>query len=393
MDNSGTNTPESSGARKPCVKCRELIPADATICSHCRSSQTPPKKDFYKDVLKWVGGIAAIIGLLLSAGQLFRPAFIRIHSHRDGDRLLTEAKSESNAADYQTALATYDRALQLVPNYAPAIEGRCDTAMAWLRNFHIAGADDKELESRAATQLSALFPILEAALAGQKGSRQADILAHIGWAHWLNFHIALKDVPSSAEENYRRALSIDARNVYANAMLGNWLLQRGNRLAEAKPHFDLAVESGKERPFVSALQLGGMIYSDDIPTRIELTRVATEMRKNGEKISEGNSSRIISTNYSTAVTDDAELAPVLAALPPDEAWATYRWLEDNSDSKDDDPAHSWQRKYIEAKIKEVSGQNAEALTLYRALQKELRGTDSTLQDRVSPAIKSLEHKQ
>jgi tetratricopeptide (TPR) repeat protein len=394
MGDSGTATPETSASRKPCIKCRELIPADATICSHCRSSQTPPKKNVYKDVFKWVGGIAAIIGLLLSAGQLFGPAFTRFHNHREVDKLLSEAKAESDAADYQTALATYDHALQLVPNYAPAIEGRCDTAMTWLRNFHIAGEDDKELASRAATQLSALFPILEAALAGQKGPRQADILAHIGWAHWLSFHIALKDVPSSAKESFDRALSVDAGNVYANAMLGNWLIQRGDRLAEAKPHFDLAVQSGKERTFVRALQLGGMIYSDDIPTRIELARVANQMRKNGEKISEGDSSRIISTNYSIAVTNDAELAPVLAALPPDEAWATYRWLEDNSDSRDDDdPAQSWQRKYIEAKIKEVSGQNTEALTLYRALQKELRGTESLLPPRIATAIKSIEHKQ
>lgn len=395
MDDSGTAAPATSGARKPCIRCRELIPADATICSHCRSSQTLPKKHLYKDVLKWVAGLAAIIGLLLSAGQLFGPAFTRLHSHREVDRLLQEARAESDSGDYQTALATYDHALQLLPNYAPAIDGRCDTAMAWLRNFHIAGADDAELRNRAATQLSAVFPILEAALAGQKGSRQADILAHIGWTHWLNFHIAEKDVPSSAKESLDRALSADPRNVYANAMLGNWLLQRGSRIAEAKQHFDLAIASGRDRPLVRAMQLGGMIYSDDIPTRVELTRVANDMRKNGEKISESYSSRIISTNYSTAVTDDAELAPVLTAVPPEEAWATYQWLEQNgnsSDDSDEDRARSWQDHYIQAKIKEVSGQNAEALTLYRALQTELKRTDSTLTPRVARAIANLEHK-
>lgn len=395
MGDSGIPTPGPSGARKPCVKCRELIPADATICSHCRSSQTPPKKNLYKSVFKWVGGAAAIIGLVLSAGQLFGPAFTRILNHREVNRLLNEAKAESDSGEYQTALATYDRALQLLPNDAPAIEGRCNTAMAWLRNFHIAGADDKELESRAGTQLSALFPILEAALAGQKGSRQADILAHIGWAHWLNFHIAEKDVPSSSEENFRHALSIDSHNVYANAMLGNWLLQEGDRIAEAKQHFDLAVESGRDRPFVRRLQLGGMIYSDNVPTRIELTRVANDMRKNGEKIDDSDRSRIISTNYSIQVVDDAELAPVLAALPPEEAWATYQWLEQNNDSSDDSDenrSRSWQDHYIQAKIQEVSGNNATSLALYRSLQTELRGTDSILPPRVASAIANLQRK-
>jgi tetratricopeptide (TPR) repeat protein len=329
---------------------------------------------------------------VLSGSQLFGPVLTRIHHDREVNRLLNEAKTESDSGDYQTALATYDRALQLLPNYAPAKEGRTDTAMAWLRNFHIAGADDKELESRAGAQLSVLFPILEADLAGQNRSRQADILAHIGWAHWLNFHIALRDVPSSAEENFRRALSIDSRNVYANAMLGNWLLQRGGQLTEAKQHFDLAVQSGRDRPLVRQLQLGAMIYNDDAQTRAELTRVANEMRKNGEKISAFYSSRIISTNYSLVVVDDADLVRVLAALPPDEAWATYLWLVDRSDSSDE-PAQSVEQKFIEAKIKEISGKNAEALTIYRFLQTELRGTDSTLAPRVAAAIKNLTHKQ
>jgi tetratricopeptide (TPR) repeat protein len=388
MDDSSAATPGTSGARKPCVSCRELIPSDATICSHCRSSQAAPKKSVYKDVLKWVGGIAAVIGLVLSGIQLFGPAFNRLHNRREVDRLLNEAKSESDNGDYQTALTTYDHALQLLPDYPPAREGRSDAAMAWLRNFSAAGANDKEVESRARAELSELFPILEADLAAQKGSREADILAHIGWAHWLNFHIALKDVPSSAEESFRRALSVDSRNVYANAMLGNWLLQSGQRLAEAKQHFDLAVESGRDRPFVRRLQLGGMIYIDDIRTRIELTRVANEMRKNGEKISESDRSRIISTNYSPEMIDDVELAKILAALPPDEAWATYLWLDERADSSDEG-GQSLKHKFIQAKIKEISGKKVEALTLYRSLQTELHGTNSTLGPRVAVAIKNL----
>lgn len=267
--------------------------------------------------------------------------------------------------------------------------------MAWLRNFSAAGADDKEVQSRASAQLAELFPILEAEVAGQKGSRQADILAHIGWAHWLNFHIALKDVPSSSEHSFRRALAADSRNVYANAMLGNWLMQNGQRLAEAKQHFDLAVTSGRERPFVRQLQLGGMIYVEDMQTRIELTRVANEMRKNGEQISESDKSRIISTNYAPAMVDDGELGRILATLPPDEAWATYLWLDETSDFSDEEAQSLKQltHKFIEAKIKEVSGKNDEALALYRSLQTELRGKGITWSPRVALAIKNLTPKQ
>src|SRR5260370_31208370 len=119
-------------------------------------------------------------------------------------------------------------------------------------------------------------------------------------------------------------------------MLGNWMIQNGLRMAEAKEHFDVAVASGRERSFVRQLQLGGMIYADNIQTRIELTRVANEMRKNGEKIGESNSSRIISTNYSTVVVDDVDLVRILAALPPDEGWGSYFWVGGTSGSKRED---------------------------------------------------------
>ena len=394
MDESNAATRRSPRARKPCVSCRELIPSDATICSHCRSSQIPQQKSLYKVTLAWVGGIAAVIGLALSGIQLFGPAFTRLRSHREVDRLLNEAKTESENGDYETALTTYNHALQLLPDCAAAKQGRSDAAMAWLRNFSAAGADEKEVENRASSQLAEIFPILEADLAGQQASREADILAHIGWAHWLNFHIALKDVPASSEDNFRRALSVDSPNVYANAMLGNWLLQNGQRLPEAKQHFDLAVESGRDRPFVRALQLGGMIYVEDIQTRIELTRVANEMRKNGEKINESDKSRIISTNYSPDMLDDAELVKILAALPPDEAWATYVWLDETDDSSDEEERSLKQlpHKFIEAKIKELSGKEVEALALYRSLQTQLRGTGSMLGPQVALAIKRLAHK-
>src|SRR5260370_26682176 len=283
MDESAAATPETSGARKPCVSCRELIPSDATICSHCLSSHLPHQKSRSKDFLKWVGGVAALIGLRISGSQLFGTAFNRLRNRSEADRLLSEAQTESGNGDYHTALTPYDHALQLVPNFVAAKQGRCDAAMAWVRNFSAAGANDKEVETRASAQLSELFPILEADLAGQQGSREADILAHIGWAHWLNFHIALKDVPSSSEKSFRRALDVDSRNVYANAMLGNWLLQNGERLEEAKQHFSLALESRQDRPFLLHYQLGGLIYIDDIQARIELTSVPNQIRKNAEK--------------------------------------------------------------------------------------------------------------
>src|SRR5260370_38421636 len=108
MDESAAATQETSGARKPCVSCRELIPSDATICSHCRSSQLPPQKSHFKDLLKWVGGIAAIICLVLSGIQLFGLAFTRLRTRGEQHRLFIEPRSKSDMRTYTPARATHN---------------------------------------------------------------------------------------------------------------------------------------------------------------------------------------------------------------------------------------------------------------------------------------------
>ena len=61
--------------------------------------------------------------------------------------------------------------------------------------------------------------------------RSANILAHVGWAHWLNRHIAEKEFGPAAEQSVSPgALHSQPTNVYANAMFGNWLL---SKMAEA----------------------------------------------------------------------------------------------------------------------------------------------------------------
>jgi len=101
------------------------------------------------------------------------------------------------------------------------------------------------------------------------------------------------------------------------------------------------------------------------------------------------------TNYAPSMVQDTELAKILAAVPPDEAWATYLWLDKTTDSSDEDEQSlkHLNHEFIEAKIKEISGKNGEALALYRALQTELRAKELTWSPRVALAIKNLTHKQ
>jgi hypothetical protein len=188
----------------------------------------------------------------------------------------------------------------------------------------------------------------------------------------------------------REALRQDPTNVFAHAMLGNLMLQNGESEEEALRHLRAAVEQNRERPFVRRLQLGVLIYPREPETRVELIRVANDMRRNGEPLNDGQRRRILSA-YSPTVNSAAELRDTLSAVPPADAWATYLWL-------DDQKADGWelenqriQHDFIHAGVLELEGNRQEALTVFQNLQAELkrRGANGRIADHVAAAIARL----
>ncbi len=70
-------------------------------------------------------------------------------------------------------------------------------------------------------------------------------------------------------------------------MLGQLDAAEPRDFSEAIHHLQVAVSTGKARPFVRALQVGGLIYLDVPGARAEQVRVADEMRKSGEAMEDG----------------------------------------------------------------------------------------------------------
>lgn len=345
---------------KRCIACRQSIPSDATICSYCRTRQTSENRAPYQQTLKWIGAVALVAGLALTISQLIDPLLHHLTAGTETERLIKKARSEKNLRDYPAAIESYEKALRLRPGDRSAMEEETETSMAWVRDFSATGTNEDEIKKTAGGQLAEIFPILDAGLADATGPRKADILAHIAWGHWLNFHIAEAEIGASVEKTLRDALNIDARNVYANAMLANWLLQNREDLAEVKQRFRIAIDTGKQRAFVRDLQIGGMIYDDSPGVRVELIRVANEMRKNGEAIDKENRRRIVSFDYD--LYDEAAMTEALSALPPGESRATFLWLDDKLDSS------NRTRVFILARLAEISGNKPEALSMYRSLR-------------------------
>ena len=87
-------------------------------------------------------------------------------------------------------------------------------------------------------------------------------IERLGWAHFTNEKIAFKEF-GNAEHYFQKGLAINSTNVYANAFLGNCLLQTGGDSAQALRHFQTALATRQERRFVRSLQLGG--FHHDAP--------------------------------------------------------------------------------------------------------------------------------
>jgi hypothetical protein len=363
-----------------------MIPADAIICSHCQTHQIPEppaKPDRVKPVMAWVGYLSALIALCVTLFGGVRWIQNYRQEHSQVSIQIAVAQSQSQRGENEAAFRTYQEILKSTPRNQTAADGQVDAVMLWLEDFHAIGDDAAK---QAATKLDEIFPVLDAALVRATGSRNADIQAHIGWAHWLNQKIAEREFGSAPQQNFQAALATEPTNVYANAMLANILLQTGSDTKTALAHFQIAESTGRVRPLVRAMELGGMIYNDDPGIRAATIRVANSMRKNNEPLDEEQKSRIISFCYNPIVTSRAELWECLSAVPEQEAWATYVWLDDTSSQ---DPWQTPTRDYIFANLLEVSGKKSKALAKFRTLQHEVKGTNTSLETRVAEAIKRL----
>jgi hypothetical protein len=384
-----TTPPEvASEARKPCIACRELIPVSATVCSHCQQSQLPEKPSSFKKITAWVAGVSALIGLFvtLSGGV----QWLKNHwtQHHDISGELAVAESQMQRAEYEAAVATYQDILKKDAHNQQAADEQVTAAMRWAENFSVLVPEGKSATDAAAPKLDTILPILDAGLARAKGQRAADILAHIGWIHWLNWHIAERETGPAAEQSFLRALTIDPSNVYANAMFGNWQLQNNRSFSDAVTHFATAVQGGKERPLVRRMQLGGLIYNAAPHARAELVKVVNDMRKNNETLSDDENGRILSFTY--PLSQPAELMEALSAVPPTESWATYQWLDDAQNTEGSDPGWRQLRSdFIYANILELSGKRPEALSRYKLLLPKLKRSNSTLIGPVQDAIQRL----
>ena len=339
-------------------------------------------------VISWVVGASALIGFFASlAGGI---TWFQNHRKQQAElqAKMALAQVQAKQAEYQAAIQSYADILKVDPFCRPALDQQLNTAMLWVEDFHAPARADQNDAELAAPALDQIMAILDSGLNRSKGSQAADVQAHLGWAHWLNQQIAEREFGPTAEQDLRAALASDPSNVYANGMLGNWMLRNGGSFSEAIQHLNIAVSTGKVRPFVRKLQLGGLIYLDRNGARAEVVKAANDMRKSGESVDELHRTRILSFCFDPMVTDHEELTESLSAVPADEAWKTYLWIDDKpGDAQVQLTAHD----FIKANLLELSGKRQQSLEKYRLLQLELKNRPGTMKSSVDAAIARLSH--
>jgi tetratricopeptide (TPR) repeat protein len=337
-------------------------------------------------VMSWVGRTSALIGLFVSVAGGVTWLVHRHQQTAERQAQMATAEAQAKQGQYQAAVESYGVLLKSGPLDRAVLDAQLNTTMAWVEDFHVPARENQSGADVAAPELDEILTILSAGLTRSKGTQAADVQAHIGWTHWLNQRIADRDYGPAAEQNLRAALATDAENVYANAMLGAWMIQNDGNFSEAIGHLNTAVTTGKARPFVRKLQLGALVDLDKKNGRIELMKAANDIRKSGEPMDEEFRKRILDSCFDPIVTDHGEMAECLTAVKPDEAWQTYLWLEDK-----DGETHgrNLDHDFVEANLLELTGRRQESLEKYRALQQELKGQSGTMKSLVNAAIVRL----
>src|SRR6185503_14474524 len=171
-------------------------------------------------IVKWIGAATALISLLLGARQLITIGTERAQRSRESAEFTALARQQAGRGEFAEAWRSLDRAEERSRTDATEAT-RLDVAFRWLEE----GRPGPDQPFSRITD--AVVPALDRALLDPQHPRRADTLAHLGWATFLKWRETGSGDPASL---YKQALEIDPQNVYANTMLGHWLVWKGEPL-------------------------------------------------------------------------------------------------------------------------------------------------------------------
>ena len=257
-----------------------------------------------------------------------------------------------------------------------------DCAMRWLREIRVQA--EKETFTDIALRV---LPVLAEGAASASGQRGADLQAHMGWADHLRTRDGVGGLDPLA--HYRKALALEADNVYAHTMWGHHTMVERGPIEEARRHFNVALAGGREHAWVRTMQFAALLYYTPGPTTIEAARAADDMRKLGEPIEPRLSEHLWTYVYYDNLLSRERHDSFVAAIHDADGVATFLWLFPEADVRPDRRT-LW--RYLLASLEEAAGNRSSARARFEALRDELKreGSSGRIVDMTLAALKRLQ---
>jgi hypothetical protein len=337
----------------------------------------------FSTVLKWVGSVTAILSLIAGIREITTVAANRVEARRHVSALLASERIQAQGRDYAWAWQSLDQASKIDPDSAAVHDAQENLAMEWLENITVQG------NGKFSDITEKLDPVLtRGAAAAKTGQRQADLLAHLGWSYFLRSREG-ENGPDPAG-TYADATRRDHNNPYAQAMWGHWILWNNGAAEDAARHFSAALESNRERGFVSRLQLSALLNTHNDPSAEETVRVLNAVRKEEGSLPAEMRLQIFSMYYGKLIPPNAETPRFINAVPPGEHVATFLWLFDKLDLGQ---SGSLLRAGDLSVLQEAAGQRDEAKAGYDSIRRQLAGSPGSLLTAAEMGSKRLSHTQ
>jgi Tfp pilus assembly protein PilF len=301
--------------------------------------------------------MTAILSLIVGVQQFVSRTRESVQRTREATTQIEIARGQASRGEFTEAWKSLDRAAALKPDES-VDAARVDIGFLWLEDARPGP------EKPFSVITDAVTPSLDRALLTAKGSRQADVLAHLGWAAFLRSRDGVSTQPDA---RYKEALAVDPTNAYANAMLGHWLMWNGGTVDAARERFNTALKSsGPRHAYARDLQLAALTNrqgdADD-----ELLRVANQMRQGAEPLD----SRVANNLYWVYTlhwgpSASQQSVPTGPAVSAADLESTYEWVLKTSDSAQGSPDQS---SYVRAALQDAAGHRDAAIATFRSLQR------------------------
>ena len=346
-------------------------------------------------VMKWVGIVTALISFGTALYALIHSA----SELRDHRRVFREqfksAQMQEAAGDFANAWDSFSHAEATVAGegiFAKLLGGLSaeqqevrtaeqDLAMEWLRSSRVPEG------SQFSTIADKLLSVLTIGANNSSGARRADLLAHLGWAYFLKQRDG--DGGLRPEAEYQEAVAADAKNPYANAFWGHWILWNHGALNDANERFAAALGTDRARSVVRHFQLAALANVRSNDTDAAWLRVVSDMQAAKEPIDTSVRDEICN-RYAQALEDPTLMQRITNAVTPPRQVAL---LQATLQSEGESEVQKATLSVALAESLEKLGQSQESLEAWKKVALELKSQPHSIwTDRVDAAIKRLSRK-